>query len=85
MVLFEFDSQALPAESRCTPEDKVPLLRQYPDWRLLLTGHADERCSTEYHLVLGMQRALAAQEYLGRFGIDLSPRGDDDGRGAVAG
>jgi len=35
-------------------------------------GHCDERGTEEYNLALGEKRALAARDFLVRFGIDRS-------------
>jgi peptidoglycan-associated lipoprotein len=45
------------------------ILRQYPDYKLTVEGHCDERGSDEYNLALGAARAKQAQEYLATFGV----------------
>ena len=45
------------------------ILRDYPDYKLTIEGHCDERGSAEYNLALGDQRATAAKEYLVQVGI----------------
>jgi peptidoglycan-associated lipoprotein len=71
-VYFDYDSHTIRDDSRRTLDEKAAVVRADPSIRLLLTGHADERGSTEYNLALGMRRAEAIKEYLTNFGIDAS-------------
>ena len=45
------------------------IIVQYPDYKLTIEGHADERGSEEYNRALGDARAKAAKEYLVGVGI----------------
>ena len=45
------------------------ILAHYPDYKLTIQGHCDERGSTEYNLGLGDRRAAAAKDYLVQVGI----------------
>ena len=45
------------------------ILKDYPDYKLTIEGHADERGSAEYNLALGEKRAASAREYLVQIGI----------------
>ena len=45
------------------------ILRQYPNYRLTVQGHCDERGSEEYNLALGDARAKKAKEYVVTLGI----------------
>ena len=49
-------------------------MRDNPDVRLRLVGHADERGTREYNLALGENRALSVKEVLGLY--ELSSRID---------
>jgi peptidoglycan-associated lipoprotein len=69
-VYFDYDSYTIRDDSRRTLDEKAAVVRADPSIRLLLTGHADQRGSTEYNLALGMRRAEAIKEYLSNFGID---------------
>ena len=40
------------------------ILKDYPDYKLTIEGHCDERGSAEYNVALGDRRAEAAKEYL---------------------
>jgi len=45
------------------------ILKSYPDYKLTIQGHADERGSAEYNMALGDKRADSAKEYLVNIGI----------------
>ena len=45
------------------------ILKDFPDYKLTIEGHCDERGSAEYNLALGDARAKAAKDYLVQVGI----------------
>jgi peptidoglycan-associated lipoprotein len=45
------------------------ILKDFPDYKLTIEGHCDERGSAEYNLALGDARAKAAKDYLFQVGI----------------
>jgi len=45
------------------------ILKDYPDYKLTIEGHCDERGSGEYNMALGDRRAEAARNYLVQVGI----------------
>lgn len=45
------------------------ILANYPDYKLTVQGHCDERGSAEYNLGLGDRRAAAAKDFLVQMGI----------------
>ena len=49
--------QALQADST----ELRDILKDYPDYKLTIEGHADERGSAEYNVALGDRRATAAK------------------------
>jgi peptidoglycan-associated lipoprotein len=69
-VFFEFDKYALTARARTTLTRNADILLAYPDLRVLVEGHCDERGTREYNLALGDRRARAAQDFLVAYGID---------------
>ncbi len=71
-VYFEYDQAALSAESRATLDAKIPALQARPAFRVRITGHTDERGSSEYNLALGLRRAAELKAYLVANGIDAS-------------
>ena len=54
---------------RTTLDAQAEWLRQYPNVRVTIEGHADERGTREYNLGLGDRRANAARDYLQSRGI----------------
>ena len=70
---FDYDKAALrPDAMKALQADSTELrdiLKDYPDYKLTIEGHADERGSAEYNLGLGDRRAAAAKEYLVGVGI----------------
>jgi len=45
------------------------IIRQYPDFKLTVEGHCDERGSEEYNIALGDARAKQTKEYLASMGL----------------
>ena len=45
------------------------ILKDYPNYKLTIEGHCDERGSDEYNIALGDRRAQAAKDYLVQVGI----------------
>ncbi len=71
-VYFEYDQSALSAESRATLDAKIPALQARPSFRVRITGHTDDRGSSEYNLALGVRRAAELKAYLVANGIDAA-------------
>jgi peptidoglycan-associated lipoprotein len=72
VIHFDLDQDVIKAEDRPILDRKADILRANPALRIRVSGHADERGSDEYNLVLGNKRALAAKQYLMTKGIDAS-------------
>lgn len=68
-VFFDTDQSALRADARATLQRQAAWLNQYPDVRVTLEGHADERGTREYNLALGARRANSAKDYLVSLGV----------------
>ena len=45
------------------------IISQYPDFKLTVEGHCDERGSAEYNVGLGDARASRSREYLAQLGV----------------
>lgn len=71
-IHFEFDKADIRPQDEQILDQKATILQQHPQVRLRIAGHADERGSDEYNMVLGQRRAQAAKAYLERRGIDGS-------------
>jgi peptidoglycan-associated lipoprotein len=72
IVYFAFDSSSLTPEARQILTRKVEVLRKYPQVKLVIEGHCDERGTAEYNLALGERRAQASAQYLVNLGVDAS-------------
>jgi len=68
-VNFGFDSYALNSSAKGTLEANAAWLRQNADKSVQVEGHCDERGTNEYNMVLGMNRARSAFDYLRSLGI----------------
>ena len=70
---FDYDKATLRADAlKALEKDSTELrniLKDYPDYKLSIEGHCDERGSAEYNIALGEKRAAAAKEYLVNVGI----------------
>jgi peptidoglycan-associated lipoprotein len=70
---FDYDKASLrPDALKTLQADSTELrdiLKDYPDYKIIIEGHCDERGSAEYNLALGDRRATAAKDYLVQVGI----------------
>lgn len=71
-IHFAFDQYDIDARSREILDSQASWLVRYPNVRVTLEGHADERGTREYNLALGDRRANAAKNYLAARGVDPS-------------
>jgi len=69
VVHFEVDSASLTGEAQGILANQANWLSQYPQYRVTIEGHADERGTREYNLALGARRANAVKEYLVSLGV----------------
>jgi len=69
-VFFDLDQSDIDAEDQATLRSQAAYLKQYPNVRVTIEGHCDERGTREYNLALGERRANAAKNYLASQGID---------------
>jgi peptidoglycan-associated lipoprotein len=70
---FDYNQHTLrPDAVKALQADSVELrdiLKDFPDYKLTIEGHADERGSAEYNLALGDGRAQTAKDFLVQVGI----------------
>jgi peptidoglycan-associated lipoprotein len=70
---FDYDKHDIrPDAEKALRDDAQTLatiIRQYPDFKLVVQGNCDERGSDEYNLALGQARAQQAKEYLVTLGL----------------
>ena len=61
---FDFNKADIRPDAREALTKTADFLRNYPQFRVTVEGHCDERGSTEYNLALGDRRAGAVKQYL---------------------
>lgn len=66
---FDYDKADVRADARDNLSQTAQFLRSYPQVKIVIEGHCDERGSTEYNLALGDRRAAAAKQFLASLGI----------------
>ena len=69
VITFDFDRSDLRPDARAALDAKVPILMANSNVTVRISGHADERGSSEYNLALGQRRAAAAKRYLVERGV----------------
>ncbi|MGD9852445.1 MAG: OmpA family protein [Nitrospirales bacterium] len=69
-VFFQFDSWTLTGEGKQALERNLGWLRNDPSATLLIEGHADQRGTQAYNMILGKKRAGAIRDYLNELGVD---------------
>ena len=69
ITYFDFDSAELSAETRKVLDRALNKFSKNPSARVVFSGHADERETSEYNLALGHQRASAVTDYMVSKGI----------------
>src|SRR5882672_8159196 len=66
---FDYDKADIRPDARDNLTQTAQFLRSYPQLKVVLEGHCDERGSTEYNLALGDRRAAAAKQFMTSLGI----------------
>jgi len=66
---FDYDKADVRTDARDALSQTAAFLRSYPQVKVVIEGHCDERGSTEYNLALGDRRAAAAKQFLSSLGI----------------
>lgn len=73
-LYFSFDGYSISDIATDEIIKHANLMKEYPNLKLRLEGHADERGTREYNLALGENRALAVKDVLELYG--LGPRAE---------
>ena len=71
-VHFATDSSDVDAEAQAILTRQAAWLQKYPNVRVTVEGHCDERGTREYNLALGDRRANSAKNFLVNAGIPAS-------------
>jgi peptidoglycan-associated lipoprotein len=68
-VLFDYDRVTIRADQRPVLERQSAWLQRFPEVRVMVEGHADERGTREYNLALSQRRANSARDVLVAGGV----------------
>jgi peptidoglycan-associated lipoprotein len=68
-VFFDYDQNMLREEAKRTLQQDAQWLSKWPQTRVRIDGHCDERGTAEYNLALGDRRADVVEEYLTSLGV----------------
>ena len=71
-INFAFNSSELSDEARAILQKQANFIKQFPEVRFRVFGHADKVGSNAYNQRLGLRRAQAAVAYLTSLGISRS-------------
>jgi peptidoglycan-associated lipoprotein len=66
---FDYDKYNLKPLAQSILKAAAPAYAKYPQYKLVVEGHCDERGTVEYNLALGEKRAAEAAKYLVDLGI----------------
>ena len=69
-IFFDTDQSEVDAQDQATLRSQAAWLARYPQKRVTVEGHADERGTREYNLALGERRANATKNALSALGVD---------------
>ena len=68
-IFFDTDSSEVDSPDQATLQSQATWLAKYPDKRITIEGHCDERGTREYNLALGERRANATKNALAALGV----------------
>ena len=71
-MLFDHDQHSIRSDAQTVLQKQAAWLKQYPQAKLMVEGHCDERGTREYNLALGDRRAYAVKEFLVSLGVDAA-------------
>ena len=71
-VHFATDSSDIDSEAQSILTKQAAWLAKYPNVRVTIEGHCDERGTREYNLALGDRRANAAKNFLVNAGVNAA-------------
>ncbi len=69
-VYFEFDKYEIRMSDLAILKENAAVLKKYPQVKVQIEGHCDERGTNEYNLALGERRANSTKQYLLSLGIE---------------
>lgn len=69
-IFFDTDKSDVDGDDQATLQSQAAWLAKYPNVRVTIEGHCDERGTREYNLALGERRANATKNALAALGVD---------------
>lgn len=69
-IFFDFDKSDVRPDALAVLEENAKLLRDNPDFTLMIKGYADIRGTAQYNLKLALRRADSAKSFLIGLGIE---------------
>ena len=69
-VYFTVNSAQLTPQAQSTLRAQAKWLANYPQYGVIIEGHADERGTREYNIALGARRATSVRTFLSRQGVN---------------
>ena len=69
-IFFDFDKSNMRPDAIPVLEQNAEILRENPEFNVVIQGYADIRGTVEYNLRLAQRRANAAKDFLVKLGID---------------
>ena len=71
-MFFDTAQHSIRPDAQAVLQKQAAWLKQYPQAKLMVEGHCDERGTREYNLALGDRRAYAVKEFLVSLGVDAA-------------
>jgi len=71
-IYFDFDKSNIRPKEREILKEHAAWLTKNKDYKVLISGHCDERGTTEYNLALGERRAAETKKFLVSLGVEES-------------
>lgn len=71
-VHFDTDQSSVRDQDKQALQSQAQWLARYPNKRITIEGHADERGTRDYNIALGERRANETKNYLASLGVDPS-------------
>jgi peptidoglycan-associated lipoprotein len=71
-IFFDLDSSDVDANDQSALQSQATWLAKYPDKRITIEGHCDERGTREYNLALGEKRANSTKNALVALGVNAA-------------
>ncbi len=71
-IFFDFNKYNIREDQWPRLQEDIQVLKKYPNFRILIEGHCDERGSNEYNMALGWKRANTVRDALIQAGISPS-------------